>query len=73
MIEKLKNYRRKYILSKPLPKYEKIFSFLPKSGIIIDAGCGSAALSKYILSRNPKLKLIGCDIGKSSEVTCSPP
>jgi len=67
MIGKLKEKRRKHILSRPLPKYRKIFSFLPEKGIFLDAGCGRAELSKYILSKNPNVKLIGCDTGTKPE------
>ena len=67
MIGKLKEKRRRYILSRPLPKYRKIFSFLPEKGIFLDAGCGRAELSKYILSKNPNVKLIGCDTGTKPE------
>jgi len=68
MIRNLKEKRRKYILSKALPKYKKIFELLPRKGKILDAGCGKANLSKYILSQNKSLKIIGCDTGKTSDL-----
>jgi len=64
IIKLIKEKRRKDILSKPLPKYKKIFLMLPKKGKFLDAGCGNANLSKYLLFKNPNLKIIGCDINK---------
>ncbi len=67
MINKLKEKRRKYILSKPLPKYKKILDMLPEKEEILDAGCGKGELSKYLLEKNKDFLIIGIDTKKNCE------
>jgi len=67
MLELLKEKRRRYILSRSLPKYEKIFGLLSEKGKILDAGCGKKSrLSEYLLSKNNFINIVGCDMEKSS-------
>ena len=61
MVNKLKQMRRDYINSKPIPKYYKILGMISK-GNILDAGCGEGNLSKFLLEEKNYLKIEGCDL-----------
>jgi len=66
----IKQKRRDYISSRPIPKYIRIFNLIKKENKILDAGCGKKAkLSEYILSKNSSLKITGEDLEKNCEFT----
>jgi len=64
----VKQRRREFINSKPLPKYIRILNLIKKENSVLDAGCGKKAkLSKYLLNKNSSLKITGGDLNKTCE------
>lgn len=43
--------------------YDSFLSFLPRNdSAILDIGCGSGNITKYLLDNNPELNILGIDI-----------
>ena len=41
--------------------FEKIESFLPKKGLILDTGCGYGLLANFLILKSPMRRVIGID------------
>ena len=63
MLGRYKKFRIKYFINEIIPKYFKIYDFVPSKGKILDVGCGEGNLSKVLLKKD--VEITGCDLGSS--------
>ncbi|PWI31618.1 hypothetical protein DI383_02820 [Flavobacteriaceae bacterium LYZ1037] len=46
--------------------FDAFFDVLPEANAsVLDIGCGSRNITKYLLSKNPKLQITGADLSKN--------
>ena len=45
--------------------FRQIESYLPKSGLIVDVGCGEGVMATFLALNSPKRKVIGIDINQN--------